>query len=138
GDMAMLFQAMSQGQQLMQSLLTGMGEIYRNLLFLDDLFTFLELESSTVDPVEPEPMPVGLHSAIEISNITFQYPYSDRIALQGFSLSIPTGQIVAIVGESGAGKSTLLTLLCRFYDPQEGAITWAGLELRKVRQQDLR
>jgi len=138
GDMAMLFQAMSQGQQLMQSLLTGMGEIYRNLLFLDDLFTFLELESSTVDPVEPEPMPVGLHSAIEINNITFQYPYSDRIALQEFSLSIPTGQIVAIVGENGAGKSTLLKLLCRFYDPQEGAITWDGLDLRSVRQQDLR
>lgn len=138
GDMAMLFQAMSQGQQLMQSLLTGMGEIYRNLLFLDDLFTFLELESSTVDPVEPEPMPVGLRSAIEINNITFRYPYSDRTALQEFSLSIPTGRIVAIVGENGAGKSTLLKLLCRFYDPQEGAITWDGLDLRSVRQQDLR
>lgn len=45
---------------------------------------------------------------------------------------------VAIVGENGAGKSTLLKLLCRFYDPQEGAITWDGLNLRSVRQQDLR
>lgn len=138
GDMAMLFQAMSQGQQLMQNLLSGMGEIYRNLLFLDDLFTFLELEPLTTDPAEPAAQPMSLHTGIELSNITFHYPYSDRIALSNFNLSIPAGQIVAIVGENGAGKSTLLKLLCRFYDPQAGAITWDGVDLRALRQQDLR
>ncbi len=138
GDMAMLFQAMSQGQQLMQNLLSGMGEIYRNLLFLDDLFTFLELEPLTTDPAEPAARPTDLRTGIELANITFRYPYSDRIALSNFSLSIPAGQIVAIVGENGAGKSTLLKLLCRFYDPQAGAITWDGVDLRALRQQDLR
>lgn len=138
GDMAMLFQAMAQGQQLMQSLLGGMGEIYRNLLFLDDLFTFLALEPTTSDPAEPAATPGRLRSGVELKNITFQYPYSDRVALSNFNLAIPAGQIVAIVGENGAGKSTLLKLLCRFYDPQEGSITWDGVDLRTVRQQELR
>jgi ATP-binding cassette subfamily B protein len=138
GDIAMLFQAMAQGQALMQSLLAGAGEIYRNLLFLEDLFTFLELKATTTDAEEPVAMGNGLHSGLELSNITFRYPHSDRIALSKFNLSIRAGQIVAIVGENGAGKSTLLKLLCRFYDPQEGAITWDGVDLRALRQQDLR
>ncbi|MCB0148695.1 MAG: ABC transporter ATP-binding protein/permease [Caldilinea sp.] len=138
GDMAMLFQAMAQGQQLMQSLLNGMGEIYRNLLFLDDLFTFLALEPTTRDPDEPAATPGPLHVGVELKNITFQYPYSDRVALSNFNLAIPAGQIVAIVGENGAGKSTLLKLLCRFYDPQAGSITWDGVDLRALRQQELR
>lgn len=138
GDMAMLFQAMSQGQALMQSLLNGIGEIYRNLLFLEDLFTFLELTPGTADPAAPATMQDGLRHGVELAHITFQYPHSERVALRNFSLSIPAGQIVAIVGENGAGKSTLLKLLCRFYDPQAGAITWDGVDLRHLRQQDLR
>lgn len=138
GDMAMLVQAMSQGQALMNSLHTGAGDIYRNLLFLEDLFTFLELEPRTADPAAPVALPAGLRREIALVDITFQYPYSDRVALQHFDLTIPAGQIVAIVGENGAGKSTLLKLLCRFYDPQQGCITWDGVDLRTVRQQELR
>lgn len=138
GDMAMLFQAMNQGQRLMQNLLDGVSEIYRDMLFLDDLFTFLGLQPAVTDPAEPASLPPGLHAGVEISHITFRYPFSDRVALRDFSLSIPAGQIVAIVGENGAGKSTLLKLLCRFYDPQEGGITWDGVDLRHMRQQDLR
>lgn len=137
GDVAMLFQAMNQGQQLMRSLLTGVGEIYRNLLFLEDLFSFLELLPATVDAEQPIPLVGSLQKGVELSNVTFQYPYSDRMALRDFNLSIPAGQVVAIVGENGAGKSTLLKLLCRFYDPQAGTITWDGVDLRHLRQSEL-
>jgi len=138
GDMAMLFQAMSQGQALMQSLLNGVGEIYRNLLFLEDLFTFLELAPVTTDPVAPVTLAPGLQQGVVFHDITFRYPHSERTALSGFDLTIPAGKIVAIVGENGAGKSTLLKLLCRFYDPQQGVITWDGVDLRDLRQQELR
>ena len=138
GDMAMLFQAMSQGQALMQSLLNGVGEIYRNLLFLEDLFTFLELAPVTTDPAAPVMLAPGLQQGVVLHDITFRYPHSERTALSGFDLAIPAGKIVAIVGENGAGKSTLLKLLCRFYDPQQGVITWDGVDLRNLRQQELR
>ncbi len=138
GDIAMLFQSMSIGQGLIQSLLGGISEIYRNLLFLDDLFAFLELEPVLRDPVTPQPMPDGLREGIELRAIRFSYPYSERTALDGFNLHIPAGQVVAIVGENGAGKSTLIKLLCRFYDPELGTISWDGVDLRAVRQQELR
>jgi ATP-binding cassette subfamily B protein len=138
GDLAMFWQAMNQGQRLMRSLLTGVGEIYRNLLFLEDLFAFFDLQPRVADPPQPAPMPDGLCEGIRLADVTFSYPNSDRPALERFDLAIPAGQIVAVVGENGAGKSTLLKLLCRFYDPQQGAITWDGVDLRDLAQADLR
>ncbi len=138
GDLAMFWQAMSQGQRLMRGLLTGFNDIYRNLLFLEDLFTFLDLRPTLKDPAQPQPLAPGLQQGIAVEAVTFAYPASENKALQMFSLAIPAGQIVAIVGENGAGKSTLLKLLCRFYDPQEGRITWDGVDLRHLAQADLR
>ncbi|HMQ53548.1 MAG TPA: ABC transporter ATP-binding protein, partial [Anaerolineae bacterium] len=137
GDIAMFYQTMSQGQRLMTGLLTGVGEIYRNLAFLDDLFLFLELQPKLVDPAQPV-QSTGLRQAVALKNVTFHYPGSPRPALVGFNLCIPAGQIVAIVGENGSGKTTLIKLLCRFYDPQQGHITWDGVTLPAMSQADLR
>jgi ATP-binding cassette subfamily B protein len=70
--------------------------------------------------------------------VTFGYPGSERAVLQNFNLTIPAGQIVAIVGANGAGKSTLLKLLCRFYDPQAGGITLDGVDIRNLSLRELR
>ena len=110
----------------------------RNLLFLDDLFAFLDLRPRLADPAQPAAAPTGLRDGIRLAGVSFRYPDSERATLIDFGLDIPAGQIVAIVGENGAGKSTLLKLLCRFYDPQAGAITWDGLDLRELAQADLR
>lgn len=138
GDLAMFYQAMNQGQRLMRTLLNSVGDIYRNLLFLEDLFTFLELQPHVIDPPSPVEMPTGLNDAVRLDNIAFGYPNSPRTALDEFSLTIPAGKVVAIVGENGAGKSTLIKLLNRFYDPNAGAITWDGADLRQLRLADLR
>jgi ATP-binding cassette subfamily B protein len=58
--------------------------------------------------------------------------------LRRFNLAIPAGRIVAFVGPNGAGKSTFIKLLCRFYDPDEGAILWDGADLRAFRPEQLR
>lgn len=58
---------------------------------------------------------------IEIQNAYFSYPSRpEKAILQGFSLSIPAGNTVALVGSSGCGKSTIISLLARFYDPSKG------------------
>ena len=58
---------------------------------------------------------------IDIHNIHFAYPSRpEKRILQGFSLSIPAGKVVALVGSSGCGKSTVISLMARFYDPAEG------------------
>jgi ATP-binding cassette subfamily B protein len=68
----------------------------------------------------------------------FYYPESARAVLQNFNLTIPAGQITAIVGANGAGKSTLLKLVCRFYDPQAGRITLDGVDIRHLPVKELR
>jgi ABC-type multidrug transport system fused ATPase/permease subunit len=69
---------------------------------------------------------------IRFRGVTFAYESSDRPVLAKFDLTIPAGTSMAIVGVNGAGKTTLAKLLCRLYDPQEGAIDVDGVDLRDL------
>ncbi|UCC51324.1 MAG: ABC transporter ATP-binding protein [Anaerolineaceae bacterium] len=137
GDLALFYSAFSQGQNLMRSLLQNLGQIYRNMLFLGNLFEYLALEPQVVDKPHPFSVPLP-QEGIRFSNVTFSYPDSERTALQDFDLDIPAGKMVAIVGVNGAGKTTLLKLLCRFYDPQSGHIELDGTDLRDYALEELR
>jgi ATP-binding cassette, subfamily B, bacterial len=130
GDMALFYSAFNQGQTLMRTLMSHVGEIYSNSLFLGDLFEFLDLESQVVNPASPEPAPESLQQSITFEDVWFSYPGSDRPVVRGLNLEIPAGKIIAIVGMNGAGKSTLIKLLCRFYDPQRGVIKLDGTDIR--------
>jgi ATP-binding cassette, subfamily B, bacterial len=70
--------------------------------------------------------------AIEFRDVRFAYPGGERPVLDGFSLRIPAGSSLAIVGQNGAGKTTLAKLLCRLYDPQRGAVLADGVDLREL------
>jgi ATP-binding cassette, subfamily B, bacterial len=138
GDLALFYQAFTQVQDRLQSLLGSVSQIYKNSLFLRHLFEFLQLPNQVREPQQPQAMPQGLRQGIEFTNVSFTYPGSSDPALENFNLSIPAGQVVAIVGDNGAGKSTLSKLLCRFYDPDCGEITWDGISLRDLMTVDLR
>jgi ABC-type multidrug transport system fused ATPase/permease subunit len=69
---------------------------------------------------------------VRFRNVTFAYPGMGKPVLEGFDLTIPAGSSLAIVGQNGAGKTTLAKLLCRLYDPQEGAIQVDGVDLREL------
>lgn len=70
---------------------------------------------------------------IRFRNVSFKYPVGDSpTVLEGFDLTIPAGSSLAIVGQNGAGKTTLAKLLCRLYDPQQGAIEIDGVDLREL------
>jgi ATP-binding cassette subfamily B protein len=138
GDFALFYQAFNQGQNLIRSLLGNLGEIYKNSLFIRDLFEFLQLEPKVVSPPNQLPIPSVLNQGICFERVTFRYPGSDRAVLTDFNLTIPAGKIVAIVGDNGAGKSTLIKLLCRFYDPEAGCIKLDGIDLRDASVEELR
>jgi ATP-binding cassette, subfamily B, bacterial PglK len=80
--------------------------------------------------VEQRREPLGFQRAIEVRNVRFCYPGSDRAALEGVSLTIARGETVGIVGASGAGKSTLLDSLLGLLEPLEGAVLVDGRDLR--------
>ncbi len=138
GELALFYAAFRQGQQMMRSLLSNVGDIYRNILFLGDLFEFLGLKPSAVDPAEPDTPPHALTKGIDFSDVTFSYPGSEQPVIDDFELSIPAKKITAIVGPNGSGKSTLLKLICRLYDPRKGQILLDGIDLRNLRIEDVR
>ena len=138
GDLAMFYQAFNQGQRLLRTLLSNAGEVYSSSLFLSNLFEFLELEPTVVDPPPERRRPFTLQKGIQFREVSFHYPHSVRAALERFDLEVPAGAVTAVVGANGAGKSTLLKLLCRFYDPQKGAVEVDGVDLRDVALDELR
>ena len=71
---------------------------------------------------------------IEFRDVTFRYPDGEETVLENFSLKIPFGTHIAIVGETGAGKSTLVNLVCRFYEPTEGKLLIDGRDARERSQ----
>jgi len=91
-------------------------------------------------PTVPEPRtPVALahaRGAVDFDEVTFAY--RDKPVLHDIDLSVPAGQIVALVGETGAGKTTIARLISRFYDPTRGRVTLDGVDLRSLSVIDLR
>lgn len=75
-------------------------------------------------------------AAISLKNISFKY--DNEYVLKNFSLEIPKGKTVALVGQSGSGKSTIANLIARFYDVNEGSITFDGTDIRDLKIQSLR
>jgi ATP-binding cassette, subfamily B, bacterial len=138
GDLALFYQAFNQGQALLRTVLGNAGQIYANVLFLGNLFAFLDLQPRVTDPARPVPAVPRIETSICFRGVTFRYPGSSRNSLQDLDLTIPAGQMAAIVGPNGAGKSTLIKLACRFYDPAAGSITIDHQALGSMRLEDLR
>jgi ATP-binding cassette subfamily B protein len=132
GDAAILYQAFSQGQRLIQTLLSSAGQIFKNILFIENLFEFLKIEPKP--PIQPRSKKLAktLRTDIRFEEVSFHYPDNGHYVLKNFNLTIPAGQVMALVGENGAGKSTVVKLLCRFYDPVHGRVTIDNMDLREI------
>jgi len=103
---------------------------------LEKVSGVMEEEPSVPDPVRP----VDLWEAkghLEFDDVEFAYG-AGKVILPDFSLDMPAGQTIALVGTTGAGKSTLAKLVSRFYDPTRGAVRLDGVDLRELHPKDLR
>lgn len=90
-------------------------------------------------PAAPLALPTPLCGDIRFDDVVFHYPQRPgQPALEGFTLHVRPGETVALVGPSGAGKSTVLSLLLRFHDPDAGAISIDGIDLRQAEPTALR
>lgn len=131
GDLALFYQAFNRGQSLLRTLLSSAGRVYENILFLENLFEFFAQEPHIADPPHPVPTFPVLRQGIHLRQVSFRYPGSEKFVFHNFDFFVPAGKIVAIVGANGAGKSTLVKLLCRFYDPEDGAVLFDGVDVRQ-------
>ncbi len=87
------------------------------------------------DPATPRRVPVAV-GRVEFDNVVFAWPGEARRLLDGVDLSLAPGERIAIRGDSGSGKTTLSALLLRLWDPQQGAVRYAGVDLREFTQDD--
>jgi ATP-binding cassette subfamily B protein len=109
------------------------GDLQRAAGATERLVELLETKPDIEPPANPLPMPVPARGAVKFDNVTFHYPSRPlTAALHGLSLTVEPGEHVALVGPSGAGKTTVFQLLLRFYDPQTGAVSIDGVDLRRA------
>ena len=90
------------------------------------------------DPEKAESPPMGGKTILEFRNVDFSYPGGEERALSGISFTAEPGKTTAVIGSTGSGKSTLVNLIPRFYDVTGGEILLNGVDVRRLKQEDLR
>nr|WP_304954738.1 ABC transporter ATP-binding protein [uncultured Acetatifactor sp.] len=108
-----------------------------------DYFSFIDSsipeEQGSAEP-EKSATPQELSGAIgtiELKDISFRYPHSEKDAVKSASLTIRQGEVVSLVGVNGSGKTTLVKLLLGIYEPERGEIRYNGMDLRTIRKESL-
>ena len=117
GDLTFLAGSFMRLRNLLENLLIGFSQVAGQALYLDDLFSFFEIQPEIVPPENPRPFPVPIQNGFVFENVGFRYPGAERWAVRNLNFELRAGEILALVGENGAGKTTLVKLLARLYDP---------------------
>jgi ATP-binding cassette, subfamily B, bacterial len=129
GQMTMYLMLFRQGQSAVAAILSAIGGMYEDNLYLSTLYEYLDTpvpaaEGRALQGPQPE-------DGIRFENVSFTYPGAEAPALQDIDLHIRPGESLALVGQNGSGKTTLIKLLTRLYDPDRGRILLDGRDLRE-------
>mgnify|MGYP001444444373 CR=1 FL=1 len=132
GTMMFVLASIAGLQNALSGFLLSIARQHEHSLFVTDLFKVMDTKPVIKQPKKPIVLKETHAPEIVFENVSFAYPGTRTPVLENFSLTIPSGTKLALVGVNGAGKTTLVKLLCRFYDPTFGKITVNGHDLRKV------
>ena len=137
GAMTFLVGAIQQASSNIQQMFSTLAGIADQALFLTDLLAFFEMRPTIRSKPNALPAPRPMQYGFEFRNVSFSYPESSRLILDGLNFQLRRGERVALIGENGQGKTTIVKLITRLYDPTEGQILLDGIDLREYDLEDL-
>jgi ATP-binding cassette subfamily B protein len=137
GTVVLFFFIFQRGYSILKDLFQSIAGLYEDNVFLSDFFDFLRLPALHKSSQTHEIIRT-LQQSIVIDNVSFQYPSSQRKALDSISIEIPSGKTIALVGPNGSGKTTLVKLLCGFYSPDSGRILFDNQDISVINPEEIR
>lgn len=137
GDYSLYTGALTSVASYVATLVTATATIYEGTLFIDNMIEFMNEERTVVAKVaEPKKISHGTPHTIELKNVSFKYPGSEKYVIKNLSLKFSSGDSVVLVGLNGAGKTTLIKLILRLYDVSEGEILLDGVNIKEYKPEE--
>jgi ATP-binding cassette, subfamily B, bacterial len=137
GTLTLLANAIREASSNLQQTFSTLSTIADQALFLTDLIAFFDMRPTIQSKPSALPAPRPIQQGFEFRNVSFRYPGSSRLVLNGLNFYVRPGERVALIGENGEGKTTIVKLLTRLYDPVEGQVLLDGVDLREYDLEDL-
>jgi len=137
GTLTFLSGAILQASNNIQQIFSTLAGIADQALFLTDLLAFFQMQPTIRSKPNALPAPRPIVRGFEFRKVSFRYPGSERLVLEGLDFRLGPGERVALVGENGQGKTTIVKLMTRLYDPVEGQVLLDGVDLREYSLEDL-
>jgi ATP-binding cassette subfamily B protein len=137
GTLTLLANAIREASSNLQQTFSTLSTIADQALFLTDLIAFFEMRPTIESKPNALPAPRPIQRGFEFRNVSFRYPGSSRLVVNGLNFQLRLGERVALIGENGEGKTTIVKLLTRLYDPLEGQVLLDGVDLREYSLEDL-
>jgi ATP-binding cassette subfamily B protein len=137
GTLTLLANAIREASSNLQQTFSTLSTIADQALFLTDLIAFFEMRPTIESKPNALVAPRPIRRGFEFRNVSFRYPGSPRLILNGLNFHLRPGERVALIGENGEGKTTIVKLLTRLYDPVEGQVLLDGVDLREYNLEDL-
>jgi ATP-binding cassette, subfamily B, bacterial len=137
GTLTFLANAIRDASSNLQQTFSTLSTIADQALFLTDLIAFFEMRPTIESKPNALPAPRPILRGFEFRNVSFRYPGSSRMVLNGLNFHLRPGERIALIGENGEGKTTIVKLLIRLYDPAEGQVLLDGVDLREYNLEDL-
>ena len=132
GDYSLYTGALSSVGTYVTSIVAATATIYEGTLFIDNMMTFMKEKREIVSILDkPREIEHGKSHVIELKNVSFSYPGTDRKVLDNVNLRFASGESTVLVGLNGAGKTTLINLITRMYDVTEGEILLDGHNIKE-------
>ena len=128
GQMTMYLMVFKQGQSAVSAMLSSIGGMYEDNLYLSNLYGFMEEREPSVPGSKKEG--VSPEEGMVFENVSFTYPGASEPAIRDLNLRIVPGNNLALVGHNGSGKTTLVKLMAGLYAPDRGRILYRGTDLK--------